>query len=138
MDTQTEKNKEVVKRYNREVIEQENVTSAKELLDGKFVNHSAPEGQNRTDALIYFFNQMLRPGVPDLKVVIELQVAESDMVTTHKRIYGTQTGTLIGVPATGKAVNIEIIDMMKVQNGKITEHWGVNTLPAVMAELAKP
>lgn len=73
----------------------------------------------------------------DIKVVVEQQVAEGDLVTTHKLITGKQTGTLMGVPATGKEISIEVMDILKIQNGKITDHWGVNTFPTVLADLAK-
>lgn len=137
METQSEKNKSLVKRYNKELIEQGNAQSAKELLDVNFVNHSASEGQTGSDALLYFFNSILRPGISNLKVVIDQQVAEGELVTTHKRITGTHSGTLMGIPQTGKEISIEVIDILRIHNNKITDHWGVNTFPTVLAELAK-
>lgn len=59
------------------------------------------------------------------------------MVTTRKTISGTQTGQLLGVPATGKAVSIEVIDMVRVKDGKYFEHWGITTLPELLATLVQ-
>lgn len=56
METMTEKNKAVVRRFNQEVITEGNLESFKELMDEQFVNRSAPEGMsNGADGMIYFF-----------------------------------------------------------------------------------
>ncbi|RYD84989.1 MAG: ester cyclase, partial [Sphingobacteriales bacterium] len=75
--------------------------------------------------------------MPDIQVTIHDQVAEGDMVTTRKTISGTQTGPLLGAPATGRSISIEVIDMVKVKNGKYVEHWGITTLPELLGTLGK-
>ncbi|MBB5636145.1 putative ester cyclase [Pedobacter cryoconitis] len=138
METQLEKNKAVVKRFNLEVIEQGNLESFKELMNEQFINRTAPEGaDNGPQGMIYTFNQVLRPAFPNLKVIIHQQIAEGDLVTTHKTITGTHYGLLMGIPATGKKVNIQVIDIVRVVNGKYIEHWGMNTLSAVLTQLSR-
>jgi predicted ester cyclase len=138
METMIENNKAVVRRFNQEVIEQGNVDSFNALMDVNFVNRSAPAGMdNGPQGMLWFFNQILRPAIPDLNVTIHDQVAEGDMVTTRKTISGKQTGQLLGVPATGKAISIEVIDMVRVKDGKYAEHWGITTLPELLATLAQ-
>jgi predicted ester cyclase len=138
METMIENNKAVVRRFNQEVIEQGNIDSLNALIDDKFLNRSAPAGMdNGPQGMIWFFNEVLRPAIPDIKVTIHDQVAEGDMVTTRKTISGTQTGPLLGVRATGKAVSIEVIDIVRVKDGKYVEHWGITTLPELLAKLAQ-
>lgn len=136
METMTEKNKAVVRRFNQEVISEGNLESFKELIDEQFVNRSAPEGMhNGPDGMLYFFNEILRPAMPDVHVTIHQQVAEGDLVTTRKTISGTHTGTLLGIQATRRAVNIDVIDIVRVKDGKYFEHWGITSLPEVLAQL---
>lgn len=136
METMTEKNKAVVRRFNQDVIGEGNLESFKELMDDQFVNRSAPEGMsNGPDGMIYFFNKILRPAMLDVHVTIHQQVAEDDLVTTRKTISGTHTGTLLGIPATGRAVNIDVIDIVRVKDGKYFEHWGITSLSEVLAQL---
>ncbi|MEJ0057667.1 MAG: ester cyclase [Bacteroidota bacterium] len=52
------------------------------------------------------------------------------MVTTRKILSGTHTGDLLGAPASGKKIEIEVIDIVRLLDGRYAEHWGVNTLPA--------
>jgi predicted ester cyclase len=42
---------------------------------------------------------------------------------------------LLGVEATGRAVAIDVIDIVRVIDGRYAEHWGLNTLAAVLAQL---
>lgn len=137
MDTQLENNKAVVRRFNQEVIGEGNVESFKELMDENFINHSAPAGaDNGPQGMINTFNNVLRPAMPDMQVTIFDQIAEGDKVTTRKNISGTHTGTLMGIAATGKKVSIDVIDIVRIKDGKYFEHWGINTLPSVLAQLS--
>ncbi|HCW06549.1 MAG TPA: ester cyclase [Cytophagales bacterium] len=132
-----EQNKEIVKRFNKEVIEQCNENSFKELMHPDFVNRTAPAGSNGADGMWNTFKNILHPAFPDLKVEIYDQLAEGDKVTTRKAIIGTHLGNIFGIAATNKPVRIDVIDIVRIEDGKYIEHWGVNTLERVIAELKK-
>ncbi|WP_172283729.1 ester cyclase [Chryseobacterium sp. LAM-KRS1] len=136
MDLQQEKNKEIVKRFNIEVIEKGNVETFEELMDENFTNHSAPQGaDNGKQGMINTFNGILRPAMPDIQVTILQQVAEEDLVTTRKNISGTHTGNFMGIAPSGKRISIDVIDIVRLKNGKYFEHWGINNLSVVLAQL---
>lgn len=85
MNSILEQNKEVVQRFNHEVIEQGNAASFHELMAEHFINHAAPTGADNDPKGIWnTFTNVLRPAFPDLKVVIYDQVAEGELVTTRK------------------------------------------------------
>ena len=44
----------------------------------------------------------------------------------------------MGVPATGREVHIDVIDIVTVRDGRYAEHWGINTLTEVLAPLELP
>lgn len=136
MTALTEQNKAVVRRFNKEIIEENNLQSFNEIMHPSFINHTAATGVDSGAAgILYTFNEILRPAFPDLKVTIYEQVAEGDKVTTFKTISGTHTGSFMGIPATHQAVTIRVMDMVTVRDGQYCEHWGVNTLGALLAEL---
>jgi predicted ester cyclase len=138
MESQLEKNKMVVRRFNKEFIEQGNLESFKELMDEHFINRTAMAGVNNgPEGMIHVINNIVRTAFPDLTVTIYDQVAEGDLVTTRKAITGTHTGMLMGVAPTGRKVTIDVIDIVRIRNGKYFEHWGINTIPIVVAQLAK-
>ena len=138
MNSQTQLNKEIVRRFNQEGIAQGKLDTFDELMDDHFINHSAPVGSNNgSQGMINTFNNVLRPALADLQVIIHEQVAEGDLVTTRKTITGIHTGSLLGVPPTGRPVSIEVMDMVRLRNGKYYEHWGINTLASVVQQLTK-
>lgn len=134
----SEENKEVVRRFNIEVIQNGSEADFRALMAPHFVNHAAPQGMpNGPDSMWNTFQNILRPALSNLTVTIHDQIAEADRVTTRKTISGVHTGTLMGVPATGRDVAISVIDIVRVEDGRYAEHWGLNTLANVLAQLAK-
>jgi predicted ester cyclase len=131
-----EANKAVVLRFNREFIEQGDEVAFRELMAPDFVNRTAPPGvPTGPEGMRQMILQVLRPALPDLRVEIHDQIAEGDKVTTRKTLRGTHRGPLMGVPATGRAVAIDVIDIVRLRDGRYAEHWGINTLAAVVAQL---
>src|SRR5678816_2537409 len=119
-----EQNKAIVVRFNKEFIEQNNENSFNELLSDNVVNHSAPAGMpNGKESFYFFLNNVLRAGFPNLKVDILEQVAEGEFVTTRKKIKATHTGNIFGIAPSNKEVEINIIEMVRIQDGKYAEHW---------------
>jgi len=56
-------------------------------------------------------------------------------VTTYKTYYGTHEGALLGVPPTHRKDHFESVDVMRVRNGRITDHWGVGNLLSLMQQI---
>jgi predicted ester cyclase len=138
MNSTTEQNKAIVRRFNYEFIEQGNMDSFKELVANDVYNHSAPVGgPTGPESMIYFINEVLRKGFPDIKTEIFDQVAEGDRVTTRKAFHATHTGEFMGVPPSNKKVTINVIDIIRLRDGKYVEHWGISNLPEVIAEITR-
>lgn len=134
----TETNKQIVVRFNRECLQEGRPESFEELLSETVVNHSAPAGRpNGKESFYHFINSVLRIGFPDLKVEILEQVAERDLVTTRKRILATHTGEIFGIPPTNKTVEIKVIDIIRLENGRYQEHWGQSNFEEVLKSLTE-
>lgn len=124
MQAQLEKNKAIVTRFNREVIEKGDVQAFDEIVSPAFINHSAPTGvDNGPEGTKYFLINILRSAIPDLKVEIYDMTAENDKVVTRKAIRGTLTGELLGSSGSGQQVTLNIIDIIRLEDGKYAEHW---------------
>ena len=78
---------------------------------------------------------MLKPAFPDLKVVIHELVAEGDKVTTRKSFHATHKGEFFGVPASNKNVTMEVIDIIRLRDGKYVEHWGILDMQGLMGQI---
>ena len=131
-------NKAAVIRFNKEFIEGGNMETFHQLVSSELINHSAPAGgPNGPESMVYFIVGILKKGFPDLTVEILDQVAEGDKVTTRKTFRGTHTDDFMGIPPSHKKVAINVIDIIRLKDGKYAEHWGSSNLAEVMAELSR-
>ena len=60
----------------------------------------------------------------DFKLTVEDMIAEGDRVVARCTFTGTQKGTFMGIPPTGKPVKIWNVEVFRIENGKIIEQWG--------------
>jgi predicted ester cyclase len=81
------------------------------------------------------FSQGLFEGFPTIKNTIEDVVAEGDTVIYRSTLEGKQTGTFLGMPATGKNAKMNDFTMVKIKNGKIVEQWYETNLLSLMQQL---
>ncbi len=133
----TEQNKTIVSRVNKEFIEGGNVNTVYEIFAADFINHTAPPGSPQgPDAVIYFFNQLLKPAFPDLKVEIHDMVAEGDKVTTRKSFHATHKGEFFGVKPSNKKVVMDVIDVIQLRDGKYIAHWGILDMYGLMTQIS--
>ena len=76
-----------------------------------------------------------RNAFPDAHVTIDLMVAEDDLVSYHSTARGTHTGEFMGIPPTGRQVEVGAIHIHRLADGKIVEHWGRSDQIGLMRQL---
>jgi len=79
--------------------------------------------------------QQLREAFPDFRAEIHWQAADGDLVTTFKTYHGTHRGSFFGIAPTGREIQFETVDAMRVRDGQIVEHWGVANLLSLLEQL---
>ena len=121
----TEENKAIARRVY-EIISTGDFDRAEEIVDA-----SAPDNEllpgDPSVKLIDTFRETFseaREGFPDLTIAVEDMMAEGDRVAARVTMRGTHSGEFQGNAPTGKRVEIRAIDMFRIENGKIVEHWG--------------
>ncbi|WP_423148522.1 ester cyclase [Rubrolithibacter danxiaensis] len=133
---QLQKNKDIVRRFNKEFIEGGDLTVLEELVHPDFINRTAATGaRNDREATGKYITDILRKTFPDLTVEIYTQVAEGDLVTTHKAFHATHIQEFMGIPATGKKIIIPVMDIVRLKDGKYIEHWGIRNMTDVLEQL---
>jgi len=98
-----------------------------------YVNHNAfvADGReaNRQFWTVFF------AGLPDVRVTMEDLVVSGDRVVGRFVYRGTHTGDLMGIPASGKPVEMRSIDIWRVQDGMFVEHWDELNLLQVFQQI---
>jgi steroid delta-isomerase-like uncharacterized protein len=134
-DSISEAAKAVVRRNTEEVQGKGNFQVFDKLFADDFVDHTTQPGTTPDKAGVHKLYTYLREAFPDFHAEIHWQLADGDRVTTFKTYHGTHKGTFLGVAPTGRAIRFETVDVMRVQNGKITDHWGVGNLLSLMQQI---
>ena len=121
----TEENKAIARRVY-EIISAGDFDRAHEIVDA-----SAPDNEllagDPPAKLIDTFKETFseaREGFPDLSVTVDDVMAEGNRVAARVTMRGTHRGEFQGIAPTGKRVEVRAIDMFRISNGKIVEHWG--------------
>ena len=110
-----------------------------DYFEANFANHAEHDAQSagersaveRTQAL---FTQLFE-AFPDFHATIHQQLAEGDRVVTFKTMRGTHHGQFMGIAPTGRTVTFDVIDIVRIENGKVVEHWAVQDRAALMQQL---
>lgn len=113
----------IVSSFVQEAQTRHNLDAVDQYMAADFVDHSAPPGVpcDREGVKMQF--SMFFAALPDLEAIIHDQVADEEKVVTRKTLRGTHLGPWLGIPPTGKVIDIEVIDILRVRDGKITDHW---------------
>lgn len=106
------------------------------LLADDFLEHEETPGLEPTkDGVVQFF-RMYRAAFPDLRMDPEDVLVSGDKVIARVRATGTHQGEFMGLPATGKSVDVQLIDIIEFgADGLAHEHWGVVDTMAMMQQL---
>jgi predicted ester cyclase len=130
-----EANKQVIRLLMEEDISRGNVAVAEEIIHPAFYDHTNPPGlqeglDGHNDIVAYF-----RSAFPDLEFRIDELIAEGDRVVARTTMVGTQQGEFFGIAPTGRSVSVPGIHILRIADGKVAEHWGVNDDLSLMRQL---
>ena len=136
----TDDNKRVVSEFVRRCQDQHDLGFADEVFHPRFVNHYRPEGRDipsvgRPASGFQSFYGTLLHGFPDASMEINEQIAERDLVATRKTLRGTHRGELWGLAPTGNRIEFEFLDIFRVADGKLIEHWTSMDLAALRSQM---
>ena len=118
----TQENKAIAKQAI-EAINAGDFSRLESLVAPDGVDHAVPPGMPPTrDSAIQFLTTF-KAAFPDLHYTVEDVIAEGDRVVQRSTARGTMKGDFLGMPATGKNASWGEVHILRIENGKIVEHW---------------
>ena len=75
---------------------------------------------------------------PDMQISLQHVFGEGDLVATHWTATGTHQTEVLGVPATGRKVSVEGMNVYRIADGRITEVWTQTDGLGLMEQLGVP
>lgn len=130
----TEANKILARRVFEEVLNGRNLDLLDELAAPDYVEHSPLPGQGTgvsgiRDRYRVLFNAF------DFQFTVEDVIAEGDKVVLRWTQTGTHVGPIFDMPATGRSSRTTGIEIWRVENGRLAEHWDVVDLFGQLMQL---
>jgi predicted ester cyclase len=130
----TEANKALVRRY-RAIHNSNNQDALDEIVAKDIVSHNSlpglPPGLEGGKMAHFAFLESF----PDIQTTTDDLIAEGDKVVERYTARGTNKGSFMGAPPTGKKIEVGSMSIYRIADGKIVEHWGENDSTALMMQL---
>ena len=106
------------------------------LMADDFVEHEETPGLSPTKDGVMEFFRAYKAGFPDLRFDLQDMLASGDKVVGRVRITGTHQGEFMGMPPTGRSIDVQAIDILRFSDdGLAREHWGVFDAMMMMQQL---
>ena len=119
--SQEAKNKAIAGRVFEEIFNQGKFQIADEIYASDFVNHGLHKNFDlQADQAAVHAE---KKAFPDLKMTVDVMVAEHDLVTVVWTFRGTNTAAGYGLPPTGARIELRGITVWRIVDGKIREEW---------------
>jgi steroid delta-isomerase-like uncharacterized protein len=119
-----------------ELINEGDIDGFGDLIADGFVEHEElPDLVPGKEGVKEFFRMYLE-AFPDLHMEVQDLIADGDKAVARVVVTGTQTGEFMGVPASGKRIEVPLIDIMGFDDaGKVCDHWGVMDMLSMLQQL---
>lgn len=118
------KNKKVVSEFYNDVFIRHDLTKLDKYMRDDYIQHNADCPQGKA-GFVTFFEEIFG-AVPDFKYILKKMIAEGDIVMAYSTTTGTHKGGPgFGKKATGNKLKFDVVDIFRLQDGLIAEHWDV-------------
>lgn len=104
------------------------------LVADDYVDHNLPAGLTGRSGLAVL-HQVTVAAFPDFSVTVEDVIAEGDKVAARVTNRGTNTGSFLGQPPTGRTAEWTTVAIFRVADGLLVERWGAIDAMALFAQL---
>jgi steroid delta-isomerase-like uncharacterized protein len=135
MMSKAKSNKEIVEALCETVFVRHDLSTLDECMRDDYIQHNADVPQGKAGFKAFF--EATFKAIPDFKYTLRKIVAEGDLVFMHSTTTGTHEGAWIGMPATGNRLNFDVVDMFRLEDGMIAEHWDVADTLSLFTQIGK-
>src|ERR1051326_770314 len=125
--TAADVNRTLARRITFDLFAAGNLSLMDELTAPQFINHGQTPGVPDEEGRASLANaiERVRAGFPDFRYELQHEVADGDIVVHHLIAHGTQTGPFAGALPSGRSATWREVHVMRFQNGRMVEQWGV-------------
>ena len=127
---------DTIKRFYDEVVAGGNLDLIDELAADDMVDHEEGiPGQPAGKEGVKFFVTAMREAFPDIQAKTDVTLSQGDLGAARTTLKGTHKGELMGVPPSNASVEFETLDIIRMEDDEVAEHWGVTDTMDLMQQL---
>jgi steroid delta-isomerase-like uncharacterized protein len=114
-------NKEIIRAFMEEVLNQGRFERMNDLVKEDFIELDPLPGQQAGREGLKAVLMQMKSAFPDIHWVIQETISEGDKVVTRFTWSGTHRNTFLGIPATGKPVEVKGVVIDRLEAGKMAD-----------------
>ena len=128
-------NKQAINEFASKVLGGGDAGLVDRYIDPGFVDHQPWPGHTPDVAGFRAGLAEFHQAFPDLRVQVDRLVEEGDMVAGLFTLSGTHLGSFMGAPGSGKTFEVSALDLVRMREGRMVEHWGFLDTEAMTRQL---
>lgn len=123
-NTTQNSNEWVIRRFVDEIVNRGDFSSLDEIVHPDYVFRSPGEELHGPEGLVAMLGGY-REAFPDLNLAIDELMTADDSTVLAFTLTGTHRGELLGIPATGRQVNVQGMIRSRFRDGRIADEWEI-------------
>jgi steroid delta-isomerase-like uncharacterized protein len=127
--------KEMAKRWFGEVMSEGKIETIDDLCAPDYIENDPLPGTSGDLAGLKDSITQIRAAFPDMQVTPDDLIEEDDRLAVRSTMRATHEGDFMGIPASGKKVEVSNYDFVRFEDGMAVEHWGVIDSAALMEQI---
>jgi predicted SnoaL-like aldol condensation-catalyzing enzyme len=132
----SESNKKLVESFVKAVFMDHDMSSLDRYMTDGYVQHNPDVPQGKAGFREFF--ETTFSAMPDFRYTVKRIVANGDQVWVYSTTSATHTGgPWLDVPPTGNVLHFDVVDMFRVEDGRVAEHWDVADTLGLFSQLGK-
>jgi steroid delta-isomerase-like uncharacterized protein len=121
--TDRERNRRAVLTLYETVFRKHDFSRLDDIMRDDYIQHNEDCPQGKA-GFVTFFEEIFA-GIPDFSYTMHRIVAEDDLVMMWSTTTGTHRNEWLGCPPTGNRLDFDVVDIFRLEDGLIAEHWDV-------------
>ena len=130
-----DKNKELVMTLYKTVFQNHDFSKLDEIMKDDYIQHNEDTPQGKA-GFKRFFKGIFK-GLPDFRYTMKKIISEGDIVMMYSTTTATHKREWLGNPPTGNKLNFDVVDIFRIEDGKIAEHWDVADTLKLFTQVGK-
>ena len=131
--TPQEANMALIGSFAENIFAKKDLSGLEQYMHEDYIQHNPLVGQGSEGFKTFFQNWF--DTVPDFTYELKNIIANDEYVWVYGAYIGTHKGDWLGIPATDKAYNFNAVDIFRISDGKLAEHWDVLDVYSLFQQL---